>query len=259
MEISFDKYQGTGNDFIIIDNRQQIFPKNNTKLIAQMCSRQFGIGADGLMLLEEEENTDFRMVYFNADGREGSMCGNGGRCMVAFARSLGIIDSDASFEAADGRHFAHIDENGVVKLMMQPVEHIRQKPKYLFLDTGSPHHVQMVEDLENFDVQHEGKRLRFGLYGEAGCNINFVESGKSGQYSVRTYERGVEAETLSCGTGVTATALAMHHSGNTALNHIRIKTRGGDLDVSFEHIDGKYQNVSLKGAATFVFSGKYTI
>lgn len=211
------------------------------------------------MLLEEDENTDFLMVYYNADGREGSMCGNGGRCMVAFARSLGIIESDASFEAVDGRHFANIDENGIVNLMMQPVEHIKQKPQYLFLDTGSPHHVQIVEDLENFDVQREGRRLRFSLYGETGSNINFVESAESGQYSVRTYERGVEAETLSCGTGVTATALAMHHLGNTELNNIRIRTRGGDLNVSFENKEGKYQNVFLQGAATFVFSGKYAI
>ena len=256
MLLSFYKYQGTGNDFILIDNRQESFPKNNTKLVARLCDRRFGIGADGLILLEDDDATDFRMVYYNADGKEGSMCGNGGRCIVAFANFLGLIESKASFKAIDGLHSADIDK-GVVRLHMSNVKEIREKPNALFLNTGSPHHVQMVSELEGLNVVKEGAKLRYGLYGENGSNINFVEQIDASQFSVRTYERGVENETLSCGTGVTAVALAMHHTGKTTDKEIIIKTLGGDLSISFEKNGEGYNNIYLTGPTERVFKGEF--
>ncbi|MDC6364986.1 MULTISPECIES: diaminopimelate epimerase [Flavobacteriaceae] len=255
MRLQFFKYQGTGNDFVIIDNRQEFFPKNDTDLIGRLCDRKFGIGADGLILLENDEASDFKMVYFNADGNESSMCGNGGRCLVAFAHFLGIIDKETTFNAIDGLHFASIDGE-TVHLKMVDVSEVKQKPAYSFLDTGSPHHVQLVGDLEHFDVKKEGEKLRYGLYGKSGSNINFVEQAADDVFTVRTYERGVEDETLSCGTGVTAVALAMHGAGKTASNTVKINTPGGDLSISFEQLNGGYTNVFLKGPAKQVYKGE---
>lgn len=255
MSLIFYKYQGTGNDFIVIDNRNKIFPKNDTKLVAKLCDRRFGIGADGLILLENDNLSDFKMIYYNADGREGSMCGNGGRCIVVFAEFLGIIESDTTFSATDGLHSASIN-NGIVRLHMADVDEIREKPNAIFLNTGSPHHVQMVAQLEQFDVVKEGAKLRYGLYGENGSNINFVEQLDEATFSVRTYERGVENETLSCGTGVTAVALAMHRIEKTSRKEIVIKTLGGDLKISFKNSDGKYRNIYLTGPAEQVFKGE---
>ena len=256
--LSFYKYQGTGNDFILFDNRSLSFPKNDTKLVARLCDRKFGIGADGLMLLEDDDSSDFRMVYYNADGREGSMCGNGGRCMVDFAHYLGIIKDTATFNAVDGLHTAQW-EPGNVKLQMQNVADIKEKPQYVFLDTGSPHHVQLIENIEDYDVHGEGKRLRYGLYGESGSNINFVEQLKEDTFAVRTYERGVEAETLSCGTGVTAVALGMHHLGKTSKDTIALKTRGGVLEVGFKNTENGYEEISLRGPVSQVFQGTIAI
>lgn len=255
MKLQFFKYQGTGNDFVIIDNRQLIFPKNNTNLVAHLCDRRFGVGADGLILLENDKISDFKMVYFNSDGAEGSMCGNGGRCLVAFAHYLGAIGNETVFNAVDGLHHANVEGN-MVNLKMMEVDEIHEKNNYSFLDTGSPHHVQLVKDLDEFDVQKEGKKLRYGLYGQSGSNINFVEQLNEDTFKVRTYERGVEDETLSCGTGVTAVALAMHKSGKTNAQSIHIKALGGELTVSFEAKDGKYTNVFLKGPAVQVFKGE---
>lgn len=256
--LPFFKYQGTGNDFILFDNRSLLFPKNDTKLVARLCDRKFGIGADGLMLLEDDDSTDFRMVYYNADGREGSMCGNGGRCMVDFAHYLGVIEDSAIFRAVDGLHTAQW-EPGVVRLQMQDVVEIREKPQYVFLDTGSPHHVQIVENVEEFDVHGEGRRLRYGLYGEGGSNINFVEQLGEDIFAVRTYERGVEAETLSCGTGVTAVALGMHHLGRTTGDTISLKTKGGLLEVGFKKTEKGYTDITLKGPVSQVFTGTIEI
>lgn len=251
----FYKYQGTGNDFVIIDNRQQVFPKQDIKLVAFLCDRKYGVGADGLILLENDELADFKMVYYNSDGNESSMCGNGGRCIVAFAKRLNIIQSETTFNAIDGLHKAKI-QNDIVTLQMIDVDDIKTKEKYLFLNTGSPHHVQFVENLNQLDVSTEGAKLRYGIYGQAGSNINFVEAIDSNTFEMRTYERGVENETLSCGTGVTAVALAMHHTQTTTDKHIFIKTRGGQLEVSFDKKKGSYTNVNLIGAANFVFKGE---
>ncbi|KGK31423.1 diaminopimelate epimerase [Cellulophaga sp. E6(2014)] len=258
MKLTFYKFQGTGNDFVMVDNRQNIFDKENTERIAFLCDRRFGIGADGLILLENEKDLDFKMVYFNSDGNESTMCGNGGRCLVAFAKHLGIIKDSASFNAIDGLHKASI-KDGLVSLQMKDVEEIKEKPNAVFLDTGSPHHVQMVTGLEDYQVKKEGARLRYGVYGEKGSNINFVEQIDATSFSVRTYERGVEDETLSCGTGVTAAAIAMHKTGKTTNSEVFIKALGGDLNIKFEVNDKVYSNVFLTGPAKFVFKGEIDV
>ena len=255
MHIKFFKYQGTGNDFIMVDNREGVFPKHNHEWVASLCHRRTGIGADGLILLEDHGQLDFEMTYYNADGNLGSMCGNGGRCIVAFAKFLGIIVDRASFQASDGNHSATIDEQNTVRLQMQDVDLLKQKPNYTFLDTGSPHHVQLVEGLQDLDVQTEGAKLRYGLYGKKGSNINFVEANGSNGFNVRTYERGVEDETLSCGTGVTAVALAMHKLQLTDANTINLHALGGNLKVEFQPEGEGYKKVYLIGPAKQVFKG----
>lgn len=256
MTHTFYKYQGTGNDFVFIDNRQDKFNKNDTKLIAYLCDRRLGVGADGLILLENDEATDFKMVYFNADGNESSMCGNGGRCLVAFANFLKIINNEATFVAIDGLHHATI-EGDYVKLQMQDVTTIDKNEGHVFLNTGSPHHVQFVENIKDFEVKSEGAKIRYGVpYNEAGTNVNFVEKINPETFSVRTYERGVEDETLSCGTGVTAVALAMHSLGATQADEVTLNTLGGELKVAFEATDNGYENIWLQGPAKQVFKGE---
>lgn len=256
MTIKFHKYQGTGNDFVMIDNRKGDFPKENIKLIEHLCDRRFGIGGDGLILLENDLATDFKMVYYNSDGNQSSMCGNGGRCLVAFAKSLNVIESKATFIAIDGLHKATIDQNGIVSLQMQDVEDIKIEKDYVFLNTGSPHHVTIVENLPIYNVKENGSRIRNSdLYGKAGSNINFVTQNSESEYTIRTFERGVEDETLSCGTGATATAIAMHATNKTKSTSIEINVQGGKLEISFDVMDKKYVNVFLKGKAEFVFEG----
>ena len=257
MQLTFYKYQGTGNDFVMIDNRTDFFPKENTQLIEKLCDRRFGIGADGLILLENHADYDFKMVYYNSDGNESSMCGNGGRCLVAFAKQLNVISEKAEFEAVDGYHFATIDEENIVSLQMKDVDIIKSESNYTFLNTGSPHHVQMVDDLKTLDVKFEGAKIRYSdLYGKEGSNVNFVHQLENDIFAVRTYERGVEDETLSCGTGVTAVAIAMHQTGKAKTNQIDLNVEGGKLKVQFEENNGNYTNVFLIGPATFVFEGK---
>jgi len=256
MAHQFYKYQGTGNDFIIIDNRQDHFNKNNTKLIAFLCDRRFGIGADGLILLENHEDYDFKMVYYNSDGNESSMCGNGGRCIASFARFLGIITSEARFLAIDGEHKA-ILKGSTVSLQMQDVSTIKKFDDHVFLNTGSPHHVQLETMLKQLNIKEEGAKIRYGnLYDEAGSNVNFVQKLSENKFAIRTYERGVEDETLSCGTGVTAVALAMHHIGETLSNSIELATQGGALEVRFKKTNSGYEDIWLIGPATLVFKGE---
>ena len=256
MILTFYKYQGTGNDFVMIDNRQQTFSKNDAKTIAFLCDRRFGIGADGLILLENDPLLDFKMVYYNSDGNESTMCGNGGRCIVAFAKFLGIMDQETTFNAVDGKHYATIKDD-IVSLQMLDVQEIKEKEgKYLFLDTGSPHHVQKVQNLKAYPVVKEGAKLRYGMYGEAGSNINFVEKNEDGSFALRTYERGVEDETLACGTGATAAAIAMHKTKETTLEKVKLQVLGGELEVSFKASDAGYKDVFLKGPAKLVFKGE---
>ncbi|WP_055446542.1 diaminopimelate epimerase [Lacinutrix mariniflava] len=256
MTHTFYKYQGTGNDFVFVDNRQELFNKDNTKLIAHLCDRRFGVGADGLILLENDATSDFKMVYFNADGNESTMCGNGGRCIVAFAEMLNIFKSETTFSAIDGLHEATI-ENGFVKLKMQDVDTIALFDSHAFLNTGSPHHVALVKNIKDFDVKTEGSKIRYGApYNQEGTNVNFVEQINAETFAVRTYERGVEDETLSCGTGVTAVALAMHNTGKTNTQEIALNVEGGKLKVSFEKTANGYKNIWLQGPATLVFKGE---
>ncbi len=261
MQVSFEKYQGTGNDFIIIDIRNHAIPEKHD-IIAQLCDRHFGIGADGLILLEDSLHHDFMMRYFNADGRESSMCGNGGRCIVAFAKRLGIIDDEASFEAADGIHHAVIlednDDEYVVKLGMTDTAMSEWQNDEVILNTGSPHLVKMCTGLYETDVANEGRRLRrLPQFGHEGINVNFMEV-IGGLVNVRTYERGVEAETLSCGTGTTAAALAWALKSG-AESPISLRNPGGVLNVYFTRNDDMFSEIFLEGPATFVFSGEINI
>ena len=259
MKLEFYKYQGTGNDFIMIDNRQDVLSKNNTNLISFLCDRKFGIGADGLILLENSAapQDDFKMVYFNADGRESSMCGNGGRCIVAFAKHLKIVDEKAAFTAIDGFHEAVITKE-LVGLKMMNVTGVEEKFQAVFVNTGSPHHVIFSEEVENLNLKKEGAAIRYSeeYNSIGGTNVNFVAQIDKGTYKVRTYERGVEDETLSCGTGVTAVALASYATGRTALTTVHLETPGGELAVSFEPVEDGFRNIWLTGPAKQVFKGE---
>lgn len=258
MKIHFYKYQGTGNDFIMIDNRDGSFPKNNIKLINKLCDRRFGIGADGLILLETSKKYDFTMVYFNADGNEGSMCGNGGRCIVAFAKSLAVINEETTFEAVDGLHYATI-KNDIVSLQMTDIKIIETFDNYSFLNTGSPHHVTFSNEVATINVKELGAKIRYGApYFQEGTNVNFAEQISENSFKVRTYERGVEDETLACGTGVTAVAIAANKLNKTTANSIKLEVLGGKLEVSFCKEGNLYKKVFLKGPAEFVFEGNIT-
>lgn len=254
MTIQFYKYQGTGNDFILIDNRAKGISLTKDQ-VAFLCHRRFGVGADGLMLLEHAEGYDFRMVYYNSDGGESTMCGNGGRCITAFAKKLGLIDKVASFIAIDGPHFATINEDDTVSLHMQDVQEINIADGHTTLNTGSPHYVQWVNDVQNTDVFTEGRRIRNqDEFQPKGINVNFVQL-QNGKLWVRTYERGVEDETLSCGTGVTASAIAATAKATGEFN-TTLHTPGGTLNVSFTKDSADTaKNVVLSGPATFVFEG----
>ena len=267
MQLEFYKYQGTGNDFVMVDNRSEFFPKENTQLIANLCDRRFGIGGDGLILLENDTiapnlamTTDFKMVYYNSDGNQSSMCGNGGRCLVAFAKKLNIIENETTFIATDGLHHATIGDDGLVSLQMIDVDQVKVSSDYVFLNTGSPHHVQLVDDLENYNIRENGAAIRYGdLYGKTGSNINFVKQIDDTTFSLRTYERGVEDETLSCGTGATAVAIAMNVLGKTNASEIDLNVEGGKLVVCFDKKEEQFTNVFLKGPAEFVFKGTIEI
>ena len=258
MQFSFHKYQATGNDFILIDDRKLTFPSDDAAFVARCCDRRFGIGADGLILIQNTTEADFKMVYFNADGKESSLCGNGARCTVAFAALLGIIKNEAHFLAIDGLHTAKMEKDRVV-LRMHDVDRINTLDHYYFLDTGSPHHVEMVEDLAHVPVVTKGRKIRYGApYFEEGCNVNFVEQQGPSTFSIRTYERGVEDETLSCGTGATAVALAMHHSGKSTAETIIIRVEGGELTISFKKSINGYTAIDLQGTASFVYRGEWS-
>ena len=260
MLINFYKYQGAGNDFILLDNRTNIYSKLSNEQVKSLCDRHFGIGADGLMLLNEKNGFDFEMIYFNADGNEGSMCGNGGRCIVQFAAKLGIKKNDYSFSAVDGPHSAKIDFDKKVSLKMNDVKNVEFFLDHYILNTGSPHYIKFVTGLEDYDVVAEGKDIRFSKqFTEEGINVNFVETLSDDEIFVRTYERGVEDETLSCGTGVTASAIVAAHNDN-GFNRVEVKTKGGNLSVEFDKIsDTVFKNIWLSGPATFVFTGEIEI
>lgn len=255
MIIEFYKYQGTGNDFIIIDDRENTFNITDSNLIAALCERRMGIGADGLILLRNHASCDFEMIYFNADGQQSSMCGNGGRCIVAFAQLLEMIDDSCSFMAIDGLHQAKIIDTEVA-LQMQNVNEIKRDGNAFVLDTGSPHYIYFVENIDTINLQKEAATVcHAAAYRKEGINVNCVQL--SNPPKMRTYERGVEDETLSCGTGTVAAAIALHQIGAATDNLIEITSAGGSLSVSFEPFNKTYRNIWLSGAAEVIYTGEF--
>lgn len=259
MRLHFNKYHGAGNDFIIIDNRMNLFDNKNHELIEKLCDRHFGIGADGLMLLQNHDQSDFRMIYFNSDGNEGSLCGNGGRCITAFANHLGIIGKHTRFMAADGIHEAEIDSPCLIRLKMADVEQIEEGENYYYLNTGSPHYVEFTDNLKDKDVIRDGRKIRNNeRFSQEGTNVNFVELEKNGLF-VRTYERGVENETYACGTGIVASAISAALKSKSDTNSYPVRALGGELLVSFEYNNHKFENIWLEGPAAYVYSGDITV
>lgn len=255
MLIHFYKYQGTGNDFILIDDRQHNFSALTQQQISFLCDRRFGIGADGLILLQQEKNYDFKMKYFNADGNESTMCGNGGRCIVKFAHDLNIISEKTCFIAIDGPHDAEVAHN-LIRLKMKDVSEVKQIDNDFILNTGSPHYVTLVEDANEVNVFFEGKKIRNSAPFKAeGINVNFVEKTADG-ITVRTYERGVENETYSCGTGVVASAIVNSMNSNNESNKVAVRTLGGNLSVELNKKEKGFENIWLIGPAEYVFKGE---
>ncbi|TXH28823.1 MAG: diaminopimelate epimerase [Cyclobacteriaceae bacterium] len=253
MKIPFVKYQATGNDFVLIDNRnkQYVFTADQIKKI---CDRRFGIGADGLMLIEPHQSLDFNLIYYNSDGSQ-SLCGNGSRAAVAMAAALGLLQTKTKFNAYDGVHEAELLPPGIVRLKMNPVTEVKQTDNDYFINTGSPHHLQFVPDAEKVNVVEAGRKIRYSdTYKPAGTNVNFIQLQDNNTIFVRTYERGVEDETYSCGTGVTASALAASFHGYQPPIHIKVK--GGELDVEFKTGQaGMFEEIYLIGPAKKVFEG----
>lgn len=260
MKVEFYKYQGTGNDFVILENRDNRYDDLTPKQVKRICDRRFGIGADGLMMLNKHIELDFEMKYFNADGNESSMCGNGGRCLVQFARNQGMHKSTYQFMAIDGMHEADIDLQNKVRLKMKDVDKVEYHNGYAVLNTGSPHFVKFADNVEEIDVPETGREIRYSkTFAAEGINVNFVETIDEDGIFVRTYERGVEDETLSCGTGVTASALMNAHN-EKGFNRVEVKTPGGHLSVEFNKTDDEhFDNIWLCGPAEMVFKGEIEI
>ena len=260
MKIEFYKYQGTGNDFVILENRDNKYVGLTSQQVKHICDRRFGVGADGLMLLNKHAELDFEMKYFNADGNESSMCGNGGRCLVQFAKHQGMYKSTYQFMAIDGIHEADIDLQNKVRLKMKDVNKVDYHSGYAVLNTGSPHFVKFADNVENIDVVETGHEIRYSkTFAAEGINVNFVETTDEDGIFVRTYERGVEDETMSCGTGVTASALMNAHN-EKGFNRVEVKTPGGHLSVEFNKIDDEhFDNIWLCGPADFVYKGEIEI
>ncbi len=256
MRLDFFKYQGNGNDFVVIDNRSNTFPAGDIDLISSLCNRNFGIGGDGLMLLEKKDGYDFHMRYFNSDGREATMCGNGGRCMVHFANRLGLVKRTAFFSGIDGRHEALILEKQTIRLGMKDVKAIKKDGDAFVMDTGSPHYVVFTDDIEDLDVAGRGREIRYSdKYRPEGINVNFVRILKNA-IQIRTYERGVEAETLACGTGSVAAAIGSRLESPLPDHTVEVRTSGGMLEVRFKASGNSlFTDIWLTGPAQFVFEG----
>ena len=269
--MKFWKYQGAGNDFVLLDQRENpMIQRSDIQQIRHLCDRRFGIGADGLIILQNYSGYDFEMVYFNADGRESTMCGNGGRCIAAFAQHRGVTQEHCSFMAIDGAHEAIISPKNAdeswVELKMSDVRQVEKLADAYILNTGSPHYVRFVEALEPLDMVAEGRAVRYSeRWKKEGINVNLVAPPAPGRdidpWSIRTYERGVEDETLACGTGVTAAAIAsfLHRGGKPGQQEVALQAMGGLLKVRFEaNGDGTFSNIWLCGPAVRVFEGSIT-
>ena len=254
MTIKFTKYQGAGNDFVIVDARTEFITPTKQQ-IAHICSRRFGIGADGFMIVESHSDSDFMMRYWNADGGESTMCGNGGRCIAHFANQLGIGTESLVFQAIDGEHTAQIFEGDIVRLKMCDTDNLKKlgDNKY-FINTGSPHYVEIVKDIDKLDLHGVAKPIRH----ELNCNVNYIEQLTDGTLKIRTFERGVEDETFACGTGATAAAIVAYNTKLTT-NNVTLHAVGGILNVEFADNSGAYSDIYLTGPAKEVFSGTISI
>ena len=259
MKVKFSKYNGAGNDFIVIDDR-----KNNLEinpwLIEKLCNRNFGIGGDGLILIKESKSTDFEILHYTSDGNLGSLCGNGSRCAISFAYKNKIIGKKTRFDAFDGIHNAEIINDNLVKMEMKVNSDIIENEYGIWLDTGSPHLVIEKDNTDELDVNLLGSSIRYNeYYKKEGVNVNFIEKVSNETFKIRTYERGVENETLACGTGSTASAICMSYLGKSESNNITMKCRGGDLKVGFVSKDNLFTNISITGPAKLVFEGQINI
>lgn len=257
MKIKFEKYESGGNDFVLIDNRNKLYDLNSDK-IKKICTRNFGVGSDGLIILKNSKIADFKMIYYNSDGQSSSLCGNGTRCLFSFTLSLGIIEKTAKIETSEGIYIATISNRNLVSLKMKNIDDVFLFDNKAYLNSGSPHHIEMIEDLNKISVKKLGSSIRFSSrYSPNGTNVNFFNKINDKKFEIRTYERGVEDETLSCGTGATAVAIAVHAMGLTTKSEITIQTRGGELIISFEVSETGYKNICLEGPSKFVFKGVY--
>ena len=257
MKIKFEKYESGGNDFVLIDNRNKLYDLNSDK-IKKICTRNFGVGSDGLIILKNSKIADFKMIYYNSDGQSSSLCGNGTRCLFSFTLSLGIIEKIAKIETSEGIYIATISNRNLVSLKMKNIDDVFLFDNKAYLNSGSPHHIEMIEDLNKISVKKLGSSIRFSSrYSPNGTNVNFFNKINDKKFEIRTYERGVEDETLSCGTGATAVAIAVHAMGLTTKSEITIQTRGGELIISFEVSETGYKNICLEGPTRFVFKGVY--
>jgi len=265
-KLYFFKYQGTGNDFIILDQ----FDQHNseilhTELISRMCNRYFGIGGDGLMLLRRSLDADFEMVYYNSDGNLSSMCGNGGRCIVALAYKLGYISEECNFLGPDGLHAAEVLDPKNIAISMNIPGKLATHQNDFIINTGSPHYIHFInENINHFDILKFGRLIRNSAsFKSHGINVNVVQVKKEMHLSIRTYERGVENETLSCGTGVTAAALTYlskyWHVKDLGKFTVTVESQGGTLTVSGTNVEGTYSDIKLMGAAELVFEGSITV
>ncbi|MDR3112418.1 MAG: diaminopimelate epimerase [Elusimicrobiota bacterium] len=270
MEIDFSKLSAAGNDFVLIDNRNsKISAQNYQNITKKLCDRKYAIGADGLIFLEKSENADFKMKYFNSDGSHASMCGNGGRSVAKFAYVLGAAREEMVFETDAGIVNAEIFPNDRVKLSLYEPKNLKRDLKITvyekefnidFIDTGVPHAVIFADDIEKIDVVKYGRFLRHhSNFAPDGTNVDFVQVLAGNTLLVRTYERGVEDETLACGTGITACGI-ISVLKNLAVSPVKIIARGGDnLEVSLETDNKKVKNVTLEGPAVVTFEGNIKI
>tara|TARA_Y100001958_G_C21136337_1_gene476297 strand:- start:294 stop:1073 length:780 start_codon:yes stop_codon:yes gene_type:complete len=257
--LEFLKYQATGNDFIIVDYRSNNLHHLNTNRIKSLCDRNLGIGSDGFIEIYESNNFDFRMIYYNSDGKKSSLCGNGTRCVVKYIGNI-LKKEKVTFEASDGIHVGYLNENNEISIEMSDVKDFKIFHNYMLFETGSPHYVEVVDDIHQINVCEEGSKIRNSeKFKKNGINVNFVQRISDSEFFVRTYERGVENETKSCGTGSIASALAMFESKKTIQKNIKILTKGGYLFVAFEKVKNVYKKIKLTGSAFKVFEGKIEI
>ncbi len=254
MKINFDKYHGCGNDFIIINNLSNTFPKDSENQIKKICNRRFGIGADGLILINYNDKFPFEMIYYNSDGKISTMCGNGGRCVMHYCYNNDIIDNKSEFLACDGIHYGIINDD-YVKVSISDVNGYEKYNDYLFLNTGSPHLVKFVDDVSSLDLINISRNIQKSNRFDNGVNVNLVSRKNDNLYQIRTYERGVEDETLSCGTGAVASALALNILSLINSKTVNLDTKGGLLTVDFNKSNSKYTDIYLSGKVKKVFTG----